>query len=194
MTLRDEVLTVWLDELGPKRWYDADEELDGGLRERFLDPWEVARAGGFDDWSCDAKGALAFIILTDQLPRNMHRDSPLAYATDHLALAAAKRAVDWDRDCDIPEPERQFFYLPLMHSETLSDQDRAVRLISERMPETGASNLRHARAHREVIRRYGRFPHRNAALGRHTSHAEQKFLDEGGYAAILKEFPEQQAA
>ena len=138
-------------------------------------------------WLTYPSGTLAYIILTDQFPRNMHRNSGEAFATDGIARAAAKMAIDRNWDLRIDEPARQFFYLPLMHSECLADQERCVRLMMTRMPETGASNLVHARAHREVIRRFGRFPYRNEALARQTHGAEAAFLAAGGYGAMVRE-------
>ena len=117
----------------------------------------------------------------------MHRDDARAFATDDLALKAAVIAIGKAWDLRVDEPERQFFYLPLMHAESLAQQERGVRLILTRMPQTGASNLVHARAHREVIRRFGRFPHRNAALGRRGTEAEAAFLAGGGYGGVLRE-------
>jgi len=126
------------------------------------------------------------------MPRNMFRDSCEAFATDRAALAAAKSAIAKGWDLRVDPPARVFFYMPLEHSENLSDQDRAVRLISERMGDP--TFLLHARAHREVIRQFGRFPHRNACLGRKTTSSEQAFLDRGGYGEILRELQEAAAA
>ena len=143
--------------------------------------------GQYRDWQGHPRKALALAILLDQFPRNMFRDEARAFATDRQARAVACNAIEmgWDRRAD--EPERQFFYLPFMHSETLSDQEKGVRMIKERMPETGTQNLLHARAHREVIRRFGRFPYRNAALGRSTSPPEAAFLEAGGYGQVVEE-------
>ena len=116
----------------------------------------------------------------------MYRGTARAFATDKIALAAAKAAIDKGWDMKIDVPARQFFYLPLMHSENLVDQDRSVRLICERMGE-GNANLLHARAHREVIRQFGRFPYRNTALSRKTTSAEQRYLDGGSYGLTVRE-------
>ncbi|WP_371056044.1 MULTISPECIES: DUF924 family protein [unclassified Rhodosalinus] len=183
----DGILSFWLDEVGPDEWYKADDALDEEIRRRFLPLWEGACEGRFAMWLTYPAGSLAYIILTDQFPRNMFRGEGRAFATDRAALAAAKSAIHRKWDLRIDEPARQFFYLPLMHSENLCDQDRCVRLIHERMPETGADNLTHAKAHREVIRRFGRFPYRNAALGRANTAPERAFLDEGGYGAAVRE-------
>jgi uncharacterized protein (DUF924 family) len=182
-----EVLAFWLDKAKPEDWYKSDPAFDAEIREKFLDTWQQATEGALGLWLTYPSGTLAYIILTDQFPRNMFRDSGQAFATDKLALAAAKMAIDRNWDMKIDEPARQFFYLPLMHSENLSDQDRAVRLIHTRLPETGKGNEDHACAHRSVIRQFGRFPYRNAALERRTTDAEQVFLDAGGYAAAIRE-------
>ncbi|MDP2086559.1 MAG: DUF924 family protein [Gemmobacter sp.] len=181
-----EVLDYWLGELGPDGWYAAGDELDAEIRDRFADVWQAAADGGLDHWVDGPAGALAFLVVTDQFPRNMWRGTARAFATDAQALAAARRAIAEGWDMAAPEPERQFFYLPLMHSEAMQDQEDCIGLIVERMPETGASNALHARAHAEIIRRFGRFPYRNAALGRETSAEEAAFLEGGGYAAVVE--------
>ena len=190
----DEILAFWLDEIGPKGWYAGGEDLDALIRARFGAVYDQARAGALSLWLTYPAGTLAYVILTDQFPRNMFRDTSNAFGTDGIARAAAKAAISRGWDMKIDEPARQFFYMPLVHSECLSDQDRAVRLIMSRMPETGASNLLHAKAHREVIRRFGRFPTRNAALGRATPEAEAVFLKEGGYGAIVESLKARDAA
>ncbi|WP_232829283.1 DUF924 family protein [Tropicimonas sp. IMCC34043] len=182
-----DITTFWVDEVGPTGWYAVDEALDAKIRDRFQDAWEAAGKREFDSWVNCAEGAFAFLILTDQFPRNMFRGDARAFRTDAMARSVAKLAIDRRWDLAIPEPQRQFFYLPLMHSENLIDQDRCVRLLALRMPETGEANLRHARAHREVIRKFGRFPFRNAALGRMTLPVEEKFLEAGGYSKVVEE-------
>ena len=183
----EDVLAFWLDAVGPNGWYAGGEELDNTIRETFSELYERARTGALSLWLTYPSGTLAYIILTDQFSRNMFRDDARAFAMDGAAKAAAKAAIakGWDKRID--EPARQFFYMPLMHSECLEDQDRAVRLFKSRMPDTGDANLPHAQAHREVIRRYGRFPTRNEALSRDTSRDEQAYLDEGGYGAIVRQ-------
>ncbi|KIT17187.1 DUF924 family protein [Jannaschia aquimarina] len=180
-----EVLRFWLEECEPKDWYAGGEELDQTIRDRFGETWELAGRKGCDRWCGNARGTLAFLILTDQFPRNMFRGTARAFATDAIALRVAKRAIVQGLDLQIEGPARQFFYLPLEHSETTPDQHRAVALILERMdaPET----LLHARAHREVIRRFGRFPYRNEALGRTSSPAEAEMVEAGGYKTVLEE-------
>lgn len=183
----DDVLAYWIDEVGPSGWYQGGAALDAEITETFLETWQAAHEGALSLWLTYPSGTLAYIILTDQFPRNMFRGTAKAFATDKVALAAAKSAIARGWDMRIDEPARQFFYVPLMHSECLADQERSVRLILTRMPETGAGNLLHAKAHREVIRRFGRFPYRNAALHRETQASEAAYLAEGGYGATVRE-------
>ena len=182
----EEILSFWLDEVGPKGWYEASDTLDNTIRERFLDSWKAAQAGKFSLWLTYPNGALAYIILTDQFSRNMFRDDAKAFASDRGARAATKVAIDREWDLTIAEPTRLFFYMPLMHSENLIDQDRGVRLIHSRLPESGKSTLEHAKVHRAIIRKFGRFPFRNAALGRTNTAAEQQFMDDGAYGTAFK--------
>ncbi|MCM2562177.1 DUF924 domain-containing protein [Lutimaribacter sp. EGI FJ00015] len=190
MVTVEQVLSFWLDEVGPKGWYEGGETLDEQIRDRFLDAWKQAADGACSLWLTYPSGVLAYIILTDQFPRNMFRGHADSFATDDVALAAAKCAIDKKWDMAIDEPARQFFYLPLMHSENLCDQERCVRLVKERMPETGKSNLFHARAHREVIREFGRFPYRSAALSRPTTPPEDAYLAAGGYGHTVRQMQE----
>ena len=194
MKSAQDVLAFWLEELGQEDWYAGGEALDSRIRDRFETTWEAARDGHLDDWLNCAEGALAFILVTDQFSRNMFRGTAKAFETDPDGLAASKMAIDRKWDLRINEPARQFVYMPLMHSESICDQDRAVRLFLTRMPEHGDGNIDHARAHREIIRRFGRFPYRNEALGRNTTAAEQEFLDGGGYGEILKDLQADTAA
>ncbi len=186
METAEQVLKFWLEEVGPQRWYESSPELDAEIRARFLGAWEKARVCRLSHWQSNPRGALAYLIVTDQLPRNMFRGQARAFDTDEIALKAAIRACHHGLDLQIPEPERQFFYLPLMHSESPFDQDRCVRMFLTRMPETGAQNLLHARAHRQVIRDFGRFPYRNEALSRANTAREERFLQQGGYGETVR--------
>ncbi len=183
MVSPEDILSFWIDEVGPKGWYEQNDELDATIRTRFLDAWEEAAMGACGLWLTSPRGALAYIVLTDQFPRNMFRDDPRAFDTDKSALAASKVAIDRDWDMRVSGTARQFFYMPMMHSERLMDQDRCVRLTCSRLE--GADTLLHAKVHREIIRLFGRFPYRNEALGRVTTEQEQAFLTEGGYRRIL---------
>ena len=185
MVRSDDVLSFWLDEVGEDGWYRGGEDLDEKIRSRFEQAWQTLADGSLSLWLTYPSGTLAYIILADQFPRNMFRGTDKAFKTDAIAVAAAKQAIARGWDLKIDEPARQFFYMPLMHSECLEDQDRCVRLFMTRMPNNGVDHLLHARAHREIIRRYGRFPTRNKALARTSSAAEQTYLDDGGYGAIV---------
>ena len=143
MSNPDDILNFWLDEVGPKGWYQGSDELDAEIRRRFLPTLEAACQGSFSLWLTYPSGTLAYIILFDQFPRNMFRGEAKAFSGDKAALAAAKAAISKGWDMRIDEPARQFFYLPLMHSENLCDQDRCVRLMKERMPDAGEANLLH---------------------------------------------------
>ncbi|MBO9466023.1 DUF924 domain-containing protein [Tropicibacter sp. R15_0] len=194
MSTPEEILSFWLDEVEPRAWYLHDDDLDQQIRDRFLKTWEGAMDGRYALWLTYPSGALAYIILLDQFSRNMFRDSAKAFSADRVALAAAKQAINRGWDLKIDEPARQFFYLPLMHSENLCDQDRCVRLMKERMPKAGENNLLHAQVHREVIRQFGRFPYRNDALSRRFTEAEKRYVDQGGYGMTLRSLQETQAA
>ena len=179
-----DILDFWL-ELGRDGWYRADDAVDAEIRTRWGGLWEEARQGALGDWRSAPLSSLALVILLDQFPRNMFRGGdPRAFATDLRAVEVAKAAIRRGADRRVDLPQRQFFYLPLEHSEIQVNQDRAVRLI---LMNFGRDDyLRHARAHREIIRRFGRFPFRNAALGRESTPQEIAFLESGGYQAALK--------
>jgi uncharacterized protein (DUF924 family) len=178
-----EVLEFWLHEIGPKGWYAGSEEIDLACH-RFSDLWQAAHDGGLEHWVDGTVGTLAYLIVTDQIPRNIHRGTALAFATDPLARAAARKALAEGWDMAAPEPERQFFYMPFEHSEDLADQALAVRYLTERLSSDPDMAL-HARAHQQVIARFGRFPTRNEALGRTSTPDEQAYLDQGGYTAVV---------
>lgn len=190
----EDILAYWLDEIGPEGWYKGGADLDKDITDRFQDDYNRAKEGALSLWLTYPSGTLAYIILTDQFPRNMFRGSGESFATDAISKAAAKMAINKNWDLRIDEPARQFFYMPLMHSECLVDQDRAVRLIMTRMPDTGHHNIVHAKAHREVIRQFGRFPYRNDALGRETPQAEADYLEQGGYGHTVRQLQETEAA
>ena len=174
----DAVLAFWR-EAGPDKWFKKDTAFDDEIRARFLDTYEAAAAGLLSGWEATREGALALVIVLDQFPRNMFRGSARAFAADPLALAVAKRAIERGFDITTPVQERAFFYLPFEHSEELADQDRCCALFRA----AGDADLvKWAELHADIIRRFGRFPHRNAALGRTTTAEEQAFLDSGGFA------------
>ena len=171
------IVAFWRD-AGPDRWFTRDPAFDARFRDRVLDLHEQAAAGALDAWVEPADSALALVLLLDQFPRNAFRGSARMYATDARARAAATRIVDAGVDRSIDAELRLFCYLPFAHSEDLADQMRSVAL----MRTLGAEALAHAEGHRDIIRRFGRFPHRNALLGRATTPDELAFLDNGGFA------------
>lgn len=171
----DEVVDCWR-KAGPGRWFGKDAAFDAALRARFMDVHTAAAAQKLAGWEKTATGALALLVLLDQFPRNVFRGTPRMYATDALAREVAGRAVDAEFDTEIGGVLQLFFYLPFAHSELLTDQDRSVALHHR------IGYLQNAERHRDIIRRFGRFPHRNAILGRTTTAAEQRFLDEGGFS------------
>ena len=177
----EKVLSFWLDETDPKQWYNSPKSLDNAILQEFYPTWVSIMDGKFGMWLTYPSGSLAYILVLDQFSRNMFRGISKAFSSDLIALAAAKQAIKHKFDLAIDEPGRQFFYLPLMHSESLQDQERCIRLMHERMPLEGMNNLLHARAHREVIRKFGRFPTRNEALSRKNTAHEADFMKNGGY-------------
>lgn len=177
----EKVLSFWLDETDPKQWYNSSKNLDNAILQEFYPTWVSIMDGKFGMWLTYPSGSLAYILVLDQFTRNMFRGTSKAFSSDLVALAAAKQAIKHKFDLAIDEPGRQFFYLPLMHSESLQDQERCIRLMHERMPLEGMNNLLHARAHREVIRKFGRFPTRNEALSRKNTAHEADYMKNGGY-------------
>jgi len=171
----------WLDEVGETGWYVRSDPLDATIRQRFLPTWERA-AELAPTWAATPEGALAALILTDQFPRNLFREDARAFATDPLARELARAALDRGFPQRIGLPARQFFFMPFEHSEDLADQDRAVALFQEFMP---GESLRHAQIHRDTIAKFGRFPWRNAALGRSPTAAETRVMQAGGYGALV---------
>jgi uncharacterized protein (DUF924 family) len=173
-----QIVSFWRD-AGSEKWFEKDEIFDRDIASRFLATHEAAACGELAAWEDTAEGALALVILFDQFPRNMFRGSVRAFATDPLARAAADRALARGFDKATERALRPFFYLPFMHSESLADQNRCLRLY-ETLGD--AELLRFAILHRDIIVKFGRFPHRNQVMNRVTTPAEQEFLDSGGFA------------
>ena len=173
-----EVVAFWRD-AGPQRWFTKDAAFDDEIRRRFLGLHEDAAAGRLVGWETTAEGTFALLILLDQFPRNMFRGEARAFATDSLARAIAAGALVRGFDAQAPDSMRGFFYLPFEHSENLADQERAVAFFTA---VGDADGLKWAQLHADIIRRFGRFPHRNVVLGRATTTDEQAFLDAGGFA------------
>ena len=171
------ILAFWRD-AGPDRWYRPDDAFDAEVRRRFLGLWQRAAAGDLSSWETSDDGALALIIVLDQFPRNMFRGDIRTYASDARAQEVANRTIERGVDARIDPNLREFLYLPLMHSEHLPDQLRCIEL-SRAAGHT--ESLKWAEHHADIIRRFGRFPHRNRLLGRATTPDEQAFLEEGGF-------------
>lgn len=162
---------------GYEKWFQGGEAFDAECRTGFLEAHHAAARRELDDWMASAEGSLALLILLDQIPRNIFRGSGHAFATDPLALSYARRALESGFDKQVEDGLRAFMYLPFEHSENIEDQRRAVALFEALGQEEGT---KYAYAHLEVIRRFGRFPHRNAVLGRENTPEEQAWLDAGG--------------
>lgn len=171
------VVEFWR-QAGPQAWFAKDDAFDARFRESFSSAHEAAAAGKLDTWLEAPESALALLLLLDQFPRNCFRGSPRMYATDAMARERANRALALGHDRAIPVPLRLFFYLPFGHSERLADQERAVALIEP----LGPDFVKHAHGHHDIVKRFGRFPHRNAVLGRESTAEEQQFLAEGGFS------------
>jgi uncharacterized protein (DUF924 family) len=174
----DDVLAFWFAPGMEERWFKKDPAFDEEVRQILLPLNEQAAAGQLDDWRQSARGALALVILLDQVPRNLFRGEPRAFATDAKALAVTKRGLQQGLDQALRQAERVFLYLPLEHSEDLADQELCVTLIGalDENPKWHDYALRH----RDVVARFGRFPHRNAVLGRANTPEEAAFLKEPG--------------
>lgn len=174
-----DVLDFWWN-AGAARWYAGGEEFDEACRAAFLPLLEHAASGGLADWEGAPHGTLALIIVLDQFSRNVLRGSARAFAQDARALAVAERAIAAGYDRAWPAPARNFFYMPFMHAEDIAMQERCCDLF--RM--LGDQNAYHyALVHMDAIRRFGRFPHRNAVLGRETTEDERRYLESGGFSA-----------
>ncbi len=171
-----DVIDFWC-EAGPKLWFAKDPEFDDSFKQRFLSAHEAAVRRGLSHWLRSAEGALALILLLDQFPRNAFRGTSRMYASDPLARSMALRAIDAGFDQQTSPQLRIFFYLPFAHSEAIEDQERCVRLTDQ----LGPPHSDRAKHHRDIIVRFGRFPHRNPILGREMTEVEQQFLDAGGY-------------
>jgi uncharacterized protein (DUF924 family) len=169
----ESVLGFWFGELTQEQWFRSTPELDAAMAARFGHALAAAREGAFDEWAGAPDGALALLLLLDQLPRNIHRNSALAFASDPKARAVARAAVAAGFDRQVPPERRGVFYLPFEHSEDMADQDRSVALFAALGEPV---QLDYARRHRDVIARFGRFPHRNPWLGRESTAEEIAFL------------------
>ena len=173
-----EIVSFWRG-AGPARWFSKDAAFDAEIRSRFLPTYEAAARRELERWADEAEGALALILVLDQFPRNIFRDNPKAFATDAHAREIAYGVVGKGFADEIGPPLKRFFFLPMMHSEGLADQQFCVEMLTRNGDAEGAA---FGRLHLDIIARFGRFPHRNAVLGRQTTPEEQAFLDAGGFA------------
>ncbi|SBW01906.1 conserved hypothetical protein [uncultured Alphaproteobacteria bacterium] len=173
----DEVVRFWR-EAGREKWFAKDEAFDAACRTRFGAAWERAAAGAFDAWAETPEGALGLVILLDQIPRNVFRRDPRTWAADAKALAVAERAVERGFDREVAADLRAFFYLPFEHAEDRRAQARSLDLFAA----LGDPEFLHwARHHHDIVMRFGRFPHRNAVLGRDSTPEELAFLEEDSF-------------
>ena len=163
---------------GPSMWFAKDDGFDRRFREAFLGAHQAATRGDLDNWQATSDGALALLLLLDQFPRNAFRGTPLMYASDATARRIAAAAIAAGHDRLVAPDLRKFFYLPFAHSEDIADQERSAALCNPLGPPDSVN----AERHRDIVRRFGRFPHRNTILGRIMTPDEQNFLDQGGYA------------
>lgn len=177
-----DVVGFWLN-AGPKQWFAKNDAFDAAIRLKFEPVHLAASRGEYDAWARTAPGALALLLLLDQFPRNLWRGSAHAFATDPMARVIARAAIDTGHDRAVEAALRPFFYLPFEHAENLADQAYSVSLTTDLAADTGdLDTLKWAKIHADIIERFGRFPHRNRALGRATTPEEQLFLDDGGFA------------
>ncbi len=172
---QDEVLEFWFEELTAEDWFTQKDAVDETIRDRFGDLHEELRHASPEHLDAEPQTALAAIIVFDQFPRNMFRKTGKAFATDHLALAIAQKAVEAGFDRNMETTHKQFLYMPFMHSEQLTDQNKCVELFGTLGSE---ESLKFAVQHRDIIERFGRFPHRNKALGRQSTAEETAFMEE----------------
>jgi len=170
----DEIISYWFGELSSDDWWAKNDAIDSQIEERFLELWQEQKVKTADQFLDSPETALAAAILFDQFPRNMFRGSADAYSTDHLAQQIAEQAVDLDLDQQLPEDQRVFLYMPFMHAEDMQLQNRSVTLFTRL-----GSNQKFANEHRDVIARFGRFPHRNAVLGRQSRPGEEAAVEDG---------------
>ena len=173
----DAILHYWFHELQPRDWWSKNERIDNAIARRFGATLQAGRRGELQDWRDSALGRLAEIIVLDQFSRQIHRDTAEAFAADGMALVLAQEAVRCGADLDLTGAERAFLYMPFMHSESPAMQTISVRLFHQPGLE---DNLKFARAHKLIIDRFGRYPHRNRALGRTSTAEEEAFLQQPG--------------
>ncbi len=168
------IVEFWFSDKVQPLWFQSTPEFDAELRDRFETVWQAAEQGRLDDWAETPEGALALVILFDQIPLNIYRGDALCFATEAKSREIATLAIERSDDAQLTEDQKAFLYMPFMHSESMPDQDKAVALFEA----AGlAGNLKFAQHHRDIVRRFGRFPHRNKILGRQSTEAELTYLE-----------------
>ena len=176
-TTPEDILNFWFSERVKPLWFKKSADFDREIEQRFFDTYQLAKTGELDDWRDRSKNILALIIVLDQFPRNMFRNTPQAFATDNRAVELTKYAVSNNYQQNLSPEERTFLYMPLMHSENKKDQEKCVALFTKLGRE---DNLKFAIKHKEIIDRFDRFPHRNEILGRESTPEEKEFLTQPG--------------
>ena len=170
----DEVLAFWFNEPISSHWFSSTPEIDALIRDKFESLWATASNNGLDEWREMVTGSLALVIILDQFPLNMYRGEAISFSTEALAVDVSLAAIKKGFDQQLDSQQKAFLYMPLMHSESMQHQALSVELYEKAGLE---SNARFARHHRDIIRRFGRFPHRNAILGRESSPDELEYLE-----------------
>lgn len=167
------IVAFWFSDTVRPLWFKSTPEFDNQLRDRFETLWQDAAAGKLDSWAVNAEGVMALVILLDQIPLNIYRGKAHGFSTEAKARQIARKAIDKGWDTTMPDEQKAFLYMPFMHSESLEDQDLSVLLYQAAGLE---DNLKFAEHHHNIVRRFGRFPHRNAILGRKSTAAELTYL------------------
>lgn len=178
MRTANKVLDFWFSDDAESLWFRSTEAFDREITDGFESLWRHARDGELSAWKRTPEGSLALVILLDQLPLNMFRDQPQSFVTEQASRDVAHRAIEKGFDEQLDERQKRFLYMPFMHSENLSDQDRSVALLKAA---DMTESLRWAKHHRDIVARFGRFPHRNQILNRESTREELKWLESGGF-------------
>lgn len=166
-----DILDFWFSEPCRKCWFQSTEEFDREIQQEFESVWLSAKSGELDDWKNTPEGCLALVIILDQFPLNMYRGEAKSFSTEAMARDISRLALERGFDQNMDESQKLFLYLPFMHSESLADQERSVELF-----QNAGMDTHWAEHHRDIVKRFGRFPHRNASLGRQSSEAELAYL------------------
>ncbi len=170
----EDILDYWYADEMKQAWFQSTSEIDAQIRDKYESLWEQAASANLNHWAESAEGALALVIILDQFPLNMFRNEPRSYQTESLAIQITHQAVAQELDCQLAQNRLAFLYMPLMHSENIVDQELSVQLFEQTKLD---ANIRFARHHRDIIKKFGRFPHRNCILNRQSSPEELEYLN-----------------